>query len=119
MNQNKVIIKDGIPYCNVCGDVIEKEVKFPIFDGRGTMVNKKVSIMCACRRKEQKEQEEYQKKLDNMRAVESLRRLSLMDDRLLNANLSNFIERDDNTRLLKIIKNYIKLLWINFLLLYL
>ena len=107
MNQNKVIIKDGIPYCNVCGDVIEKEVKFPVFDGRGTMINKKVSIMCTCRKKEQEEQEEYQKKIDAMRTVESLRRLSLMDAKLSNANLSTFIERDDNARLLKVIKNYI------------
>lgn len=100
-------IKSVFSHCPVCGDVTEREVKFPVFDGRGTMINKKVSIMCTCRKKEQEEQEEYQKKIDTMRTIESLRRLSLMDAKLLNANLSNFIERDDNTRLLKIIKNYI------------
>lgn len=42
-----------------------------------------------------------------MRVVEGLRKLSLMDDKLSQARLESFTETDDNTRLLKIVRNYI------------
>ena len=98
---------DGKVYCPICGEVTQRILPFPIMDGSGRVKNMKISIMCACRRKELEEYENEQKKLEEMRKVQWLKRLSLMDNKLSDARLSEFTEKDDNAKLFKIIKNYI------------
>lgn len=99
--------KEEREYCQVCGEVIKKILPFPLLDGTGRVKDITVSIMCACRRKELEEYENNQKKLEDMRAIQGLRRLSLMDQKLSKARLDTFTETDNNSKLLKIIKSYI------------
>lgn len=107
MDAKGIIGKDGILRCEKCGKPIEKEIQFPLFDGSGGTVAKKVKVMCDCQRAEREKIEKKQRQEDDIRAVESLRRLSLMDERLSRATLATFTENDDNGRLLRIINNYI------------
>lgn len=107
MERDEVVGKDGLLHCSVCGDAIEKVIPFPKMDGTRDTVDKKVRIMCTCRKKEQEEREKREKQMEEMRVIESLRKLSLMDEKLIGANLSTFTATDDNERLLRIIQNYI------------
>lgn len=107
MERNEIVGKDGLLHCSVCGDAVERIIQFPVFDGTGRKTDTKVHIMCSCQKKEQEERERRQKQADEMRAVESLRKLSLMDEKLMGANLSTFTATDENERLLKIVHNYI------------
>lgn len=107
MERDGVVGEDGLLHCPVCGDAIERLIPFPTFDGTGNMVDKKVPVMCTCKQKEREEYDKQQKRLEEMRIVESLRKLSLMDEKLIKANLSTFMATDDNARLLKIVQNYI------------
>ncbi len=98
---------EGKDYCPVCGEVIKKILPFPLLDGTGRVKDMTVNIMCACKRKELEEYETKQKKLEEMVGIQWLKRLSLMDAKLSEARLEAFDETDDNSKLLKIIKNYI------------
>lgn len=106
MERKDIEGKDGLLHCSVCGDAVEKIMPFPIL-GTGNTIDKKVRVMCSCRKREQDEQEKRLKQAEEMRAIESLRRLSLMDEKLVGANLSTFVSTDENARLLKIVQNYI------------
>ena len=107
MERGGVVGEDGLLHCSVCGDSIERIIPFPTFDGTGNTVDKKVHVMCTCEKKEREEYDKQEKRLEEMRIVESLRKLSLMDEKLIKANLSTFTATDDNARLLKIVQNYI------------
>ena len=102
-----MMVNDDKLYCPVCGEVTQKILPMPLLDGSGRVKDLKVRIMCACRRKELEEYENNQKKLEEVRAVQGLKRLSPMDDKLSGARLNTFSETDDNSKLLKIIKSYI------------
>ena len=102
-----MMVNDDMLYCPICGEVTQKILPMPLLDGSGRFREMKVSIMCACRRKELEEYENKQKKLEDMRAIQGLRRLSLMDEKLSKARLDTFTETDDNSKLFKIIKSYI------------
>lgn len=107
MAREEIIGQDGLLHCSVCGDVVEKILPFPTFDGTGNKKDMRVHVMCTCQKKEKEEYEAEQRKLEEMRVVEGLRKLSLMDEKLVQARLSTFTETEDNARLLKIVQNYI------------
>lgn len=108
MERNDIMGKDGLLHCSVCGDAVEKEIDFPIFDADRNTKKMKVRVMCTCRAKEKEEYDREQELLEEMRAVENLRKISLMDDKLIQARLSTFTATDDNARLLDIVQNYIQ-----------
>lgn len=107
MAREEIIGQDGLLHCSVCGDAVEKIFPFPTFDGTGNKKDMRVHVMCTCQKKEKEEYEAEQRKLEEMRVVEGLRKLSLMDEKLVQARLSTFTETEDNARLLKIVQNYI------------
>lgn len=107
MAREEIIGQDGLLHCSVCGDVVERILPFPTFDGTGNKKDMRVHVMCTCQKKEKEEYEAEQRKLEEMRVVEGLRKLSLMDEKLIQARLSTFTETEDNARLLKIVQNYI------------
>ena len=107
MERKDIEGKDGLLHCSVCGDAVERIIPFPVFDGTGNTIEKKVRVMCSCRMKEEEEREKRERQYEEMKAIESLRRLSLMDEKLVGANLSTFVSTNENARLLKIVQNYI------------
>ena len=94
-------------FCPVCGEATQKKLPFPLMDGTGRVKQLNVHIMCSCEKKKQEDYERELKKEEEMKAIQILRNLSLMDSKLSKASLSSFAETEDNGKLLRIIKNYI------------
>ena len=107
MERQENMEKDGLLHCSVCGEPTQKILPFPLMDGSEGTRDMKVHIMCSCEKKERDAYDREQKRQEEMRVVEGLRKLSLMDDKLSQARLESFTETDDNARLLKIVRNYI------------
>ena len=107
MERQENMGKDGLLHCSVCGEPTQKILPFPLMDGSEETRDMKVHIMCSCEKKERDAYDREQKRQEEMRVVEGLRKLSLMDDKLSQARLESFTETDDNKRLLKIVRNYI------------
>ena len=107
MERQENMGKDGLLHCSVCGEPTQKILPFPLMDGSEGTRDMKVHIMCSCEKKERDAYDREQKRQEEMRVVEGLRKLSLMDDKLSQARLESFTETDDNARLLKIVRNYI------------
>ena len=107
MERQENMGKDGLLHCSVCGEPTQKILPFPLMDGSEVTRDMKVHIMCSCEKKERDAYDREQKRQEEMRVVEGLRKLSLMDDKLSQARLESFTETDDNARLLKIVRNYI------------
>lgn len=107
MESKEIMGEDGLLHCSVCGEALEMILPFPMLDGTDRKRDSKVRRMCLCKRKEKEEYEAEQQRLKEMEIVSGLRKLSLMDEKLAHARLSSFVETDDNSRLLNIVKNYI------------
>lgn len=107
MSRNEVVGEDGLLRCSVCGERTQKILSFPTFNGADGKKDTIVHVMCACEKKKQMEYERKNREMDDMRAIEGLRKLSLMDAKLMKARLSSFTATEDNARLLKIVQNYI------------
>lgn len=93
--------KDGLLYCGKCGT--KKQTRIAIA-GRETIV----CCICKCeteRREQEKKRIEHE---EEMRRIERLKNASLMDAKMRNATLRNFIRKQDNQKLYKIIKNYVE-----------
>ena len=93
--------------CPVCGEAIETYVDFPTMDGSKQFVRKKFSIMCRCEREKEKRAQESKMRREDMKIIQTLRSLSLMEEKHANATLRAFVTQNGNERLLKIITKYI------------
>ena len=107
MDREEIVGKDGLLHCTVCGEAVERVFEFPLVDAAKSTKTMKVHVMCSCQAKEKKEYEAEQRRKEEMRVIDSLRKLSLMDEKLENARLSTFTATDENEKLLKIVQNYI------------
>lgn len=107
MENEKVMGKDGLLHCSVCGDAIEKVLDLSSFGSSGESKKMKVHVMCTCERMKKLEFDSRMAKEEDMRRIEGLRKLSLMDEKFQHARLSTFTETYENTKLIKIVKNYI------------
>ena len=104
---NEVVGKDGLLHCSVCGDAVEKIIPFPSFDGTGGTKERKVHVMCSCEIKRREEEQKAEARKQEMQAIEKLRSVSLLDEKLQKARLDTFTQTAENQRLLKIVQNYI------------
>lgn len=100
--------EDGYQYCLTCGERVEREISFPVMDGTGRFVKRKVHCTCLCEREAQEKIDARMRFEDEMRRVEELRRMSLMDSRLRKADLSTYKVDQENEKLFRIAGNYIK-----------
>ena len=89
MERQENIGKDGLLHCSVCGEPTQKILPFPLMDGSEGTRDMKVHIMCSCEKKERDAYDREQKRQEEMRVVEGLRKLSLMDDKLSQARLES------------------------------
>lgn len=100
--------EDGLRYCKVCGEKVERELDFPLADGSGRTKRMRVRCICRCE-KEAKEAEDKRRKFDEeMRKIEELRRLSLMDAKLKQANFSTYKVNEENEKMFRIANNYVE-----------
>lgn len=107
MSRQEIIGKDGLLHCSECGERTEELITLPFTDISGAKNEMKVRVLCACEREQRKKKEIEARKRDEMRAIENLRRLSLIEEKLSNARLSTFVKTEENAKLLRIISNYI------------
>lgn len=99
--------EDGFRRCKICGERLEREVEFPIKDGTGKVTKKIVHCTCKCERTKREEMDRKRKFEEEMRRVEELRRLSLMDAKLRVADFSTYKVDSENEKAFKIANNYV------------
>ena len=95
--------EDGFRRCKICGERLEREVEFPIKDGTGKdgtgkVTKKIVHCTCKCERTKREEMDRKRKFEEEMRRVEELRRLSLMDAKLRVADFSTYKVDSENEK---------------------
>lgn len=108
MEREKIIGKDGLLYCPICGEVVERELDYPLVDGSGTTKRMKVHCMCRC---ERQEKEAYDGRLqfeEEQRRITYLRQLSLMDSRLKGVRFTNYQVTSENQKAFGIAKRYVE-----------
>lgn len=108
MKREDVIGKDGFLHCSVCGDIVEREMAMPLFDGSGGRKKVKARCICRCRREEQEELERRMQFEEDQRKISNLRQLSLMDARLRHVRFANYQETDENRKVFGIAKRYVE-----------
>lgn len=96
--------------CPTCGDLIEREIDLPLFDGSGKTFKRTVHVMCSC---EKEKQEAFSRRMQleaEQRKVANLRRLSLLDDNkeCSNARFSTYEVDQDNQRQFNIAQRYVQ-----------
>lgn len=99
---------DNLKICPVCGKATEKIVEVPTFDGTGARRKIKVNVMCKCRENEINDKELRFAREEELRTVDSLKRISLIDSKLKGLKLSDFVITSENQRLKKIVERYIQ-----------
>ena len=95
-------------YCPTCGEIIEKEIDFPLFDGSGKTEKRKVSCMCKCEREKKEAIEKRFEFEEEQRRIDQLRQLSLMDARLKEACFENYQVTEENKKIFHIAKSYVE-----------
>lgn len=101
-------IKDGLVHCSKCGEPREKIVDMPLFDGSGKSKKKKVSMNCTCLQQQYEERMRHIAHEEKMIRINQIRNLSLIDNRLKDATLSNYNITSDNEKMHKIATNYVR-----------
>lgn len=108
MERKEYVGEDGLLRCSVCNKPVEKILPFPLLDGTKRTVDKKVRVMCYCEMSEIAKEKEEQRKRRQLHMVATLKRVSLMDEKLYNARLSTFTKTEENEKLYRIASNYVE-----------
>lgn len=104
----ETIITGTTRYCPVCKEIIEREISFPMMDGSGGFIKRKVHCMCKCERSEKEKQERRLQFEEEQRNIRKLKQLSLMDAKLKGANFRNFYITPENEKAIGIAKKYVE-----------
>ena len=94
---------EGFLCCGKCHTRRQTLVEIPAI-GNSPARSMKAMVMCECREELAKQEEEEARKRREMEAIASLKKQSLMDDRLVDAVFDNFEETDKNRKNLKACK---------------
>ena len=108
MERKMIVGKDGLQHCSVCGDVVERVIDFPLMDEKRRMEKRTVHCMCRCEKAEKEAIDRRMKFEEEQRRIDSLRRLSLIDEKLRNVRFSNYQVTDENRRVFGIAKKYVE-----------
>lgn len=106
-DMEEVVGEDGLLHCSVCGERVERELDFPSMDGTGKTKKIKVRCMCKCRREEKAKEDARMAYEAEMRRIDELKQLSLMDAKLKDVRLSTYAVNDENRRVFNIAKRYV------------
>lgn len=100
--------EDGLLYCEVCKEKVEKVINFPLCDEHGSTELRKVRVNCRCEREAKASYEKRMQFEEEQRKIDALRQLSLMDVKLKEVSFANYKESDDNKKVLGIAKRYVE-----------
>lgn len=107
MEAKEVVGKDGLHYCSVCGQTVERILQFPVMDGTDRTIPRKVRVSCKCRQEEVRKQEAILQYEEEQRAIDRLKKLSLIDERLKDVRFDTY-ERDQyNEKAFRIAIKYV------------
>lgn len=99
---------EEVKICPECGEATEMLIDFPLFDGSGRTEKKKVNRMCLCRRKQREAEDLRREREEILRRIESLKKLSLIDDKLKDVTFSTYRVSDENKKLFKTAQRYVE-----------
>ena len=101
---------DGFLCCGVCHTRRQVEIDMPDLDRKpfdpSAKVRRKVPVSCRCRAEKQKQEELQEQQRKEMDAIRSLRKQSLMDERLRGATFAAFRTTKDNAWNLKLCRRF-------------
>ena len=101
---------DGFLCCGVCHTRRQVEIDMPDLDRKpfdpSAKVRRKVPVSCRCRAEKQKQEELQEQQRKEMDAIRSLRKQSLMDERLRGATFATFRTTKDNAWNLKLCRRF-------------
>ena len=98
---------EGLLCCGKCHT--RKQLVVPLPDGlrrTETETTMTVGVPCECRKKAIEREEQLERERKEMEAVAALKKQSLMDDRLADANFENFQQTKQNSRHLRLCRRY-------------
>lgn len=93
--------------CPKCGKAITKIVAFPLCDGTRRTEEREVAVMCDCKMKEHEEIEARKKNEEEIRRINELKDLSLIDERLRNVSFEKCLINSSNIREIGLAKKYV------------
>ncbi len=93
--------------CQICGMPKQKEIEMPLFDGSGRTEKKIVRVSCRCDVEKEKKQQEKLDAESRMREIAELKRLSLIDEKLIRARFDECKTTDDNKEAVALAKRYV------------
>ena len=103
LNITEIVGDDGLYRCAKCGKVTRRIVNIPAFG-----FEKEFKIMCDCQEAEKAREKELEKFQADMAAIEKLKKLSLIDERLKDASFKNYEATAENEQAYKIIMRYVE-----------
>ena len=98
---------EGLLCCGKCHT--RKQLVVPLPEGlrrTETETAMTVGVPCECRKKAIEREEQLERERKEMEAVAALKKQSLMDDRLADANFENFQQTKQNSRHLRLCRRY-------------
>lgn len=94
-------------YCETCGKAIQKEIEWPLFDGTGRTQTRVVNVVCDCIIKKDHETKQRLEQEEQLRTLQSLRKVSMMDYSLNTASFAGYEITQENKKPYTIALNYL------------
>lgn len=94
---------EGLLCCGNCHTPMQKKLVIPI-PGLNDRI---VRVMCDCEKAVEKRKAQEEQLRNDRRIIESLRNESMIDEKFIDSTFNNFIQREDNSRQLKICRKYV------------
>ena len=102
METNEVV--GEVSLCKVCGERTEREIDFPIMDGKGGTRKMKVHCMCRCERERKEAEDRRLAYEEEQRQIDNLKLLSLIDAKSRNVRFSTYQVNEENAKVFGIAK---------------
>lgn len=98
---------DGLLYCGKCRCRKEKRLMMPDLGTPGAKREAIVPVVCQCRKEELDKIARRHEHEEEVRRLDSLKRSSLMDEKLRNATFSMYDRNGDNQKLIAVAQRYV------------
>lgn len=100
--------EDGLLYCGKCKTRKQKRLNLPAGSIFGDGGEKIVSCQCVCQQEYEKKRREMDAHREEMRMIQRRKDASMMDSKYHGAVFSSYEETADNSKVLKVAKNYVR-----------
>ena len=98
---NPLICSEPLRKCNKCDSPLEKDIEI-----KSLNIKKRVPVICLCRDKEIKAEEQKESELQIQRRLNKFNAYNLMDDKFSKSTFKNWQVREDNKKIFELGKKY-------------